>query len=146
MHKERLKKRLQNKKGFTLVELLLVVAIIVVLSGIILVGVSSYRKKANRTKVLTEVGGQLQNITMCFSDDMTVNSPSGNGGNLCGTNPNYGSWPALPEGWSYGDSDFTSSNDWFIEMSGEEITICCNSKYSKCGEPDGGCSSTAGLE
>ncbi|HHX58412.1 MAG TPA: prepilin-type N-terminal cleavage/methylation domain-containing protein [Candidatus Moranbacteria bacterium] len=139
---EKLKKIKIKKRrcGFTLVELLLVIAIIGILSGIILVGVTSYRKNARVTKVMAELGGQLQNITMCFSDDGSVGAPNG-GSNICQGRSSYGKWPALLGDWGYGSSEFRSSSNWYFSASSSEdrAIICCNSTYSKCGKVDGGC-------
>jgi prepilin-type N-terminal cleavage/methylation domain-containing protein len=56
-------KKMRNKKGFTLVELLVVIGIIVVLSGATIVGVVSWVNNANNTKnkVLNDNGENFEN-------------------------------------------------------------------------------------
>ena len=49
------KKRLQKSKGFTLIEMLVVIVVIGILATIVLVSVSSGRKKAQATKAKTDM-------------------------------------------------------------------------------------------
>ncbi len=42
----------KNKKGFTLIEMVLVIAIIVILASVLFVGISGYLNKANTVKVI----------------------------------------------------------------------------------------------
>ena len=42
----------KNKKGFTLIEMVLVIAIIVILASVLFIGISGYLAKANTVKVI----------------------------------------------------------------------------------------------
>ena len=44
-----MKKIQKSKKGFTLIEMILVIAIIVILAAVLALGISSYLQKAERT-------------------------------------------------------------------------------------------------
>jgi len=121
------------KEGFTLIEILIVVAIIAILSGAILTSLSGQREKANVNKVLTEISARLQPMMMCWSDGLSVDSTPGDGeDNVCTTNANYGLWPTLPSGFSYAGSIVTATN-WYIRIDGGSARICCNSATSQCG-------------
>ena len=43
------------RKGFTLIEMVLVIAIIVILASIIFLGISGYLAKANTVKIITSI-------------------------------------------------------------------------------------------
>jgi prepilin-type N-terminal cleavage/methylation domain-containing protein len=123
-----LKKKYQ---GFTLVEVLVVVAMIAILSSAILVAVSGQREQARRSKVLVEVSGVIQPMMMCWSDGGTVNSS----GNVCSLGAGYGTWPDLAaSGWSLTASNFTDSGNWFFQVSDGSNYICCNSTYDRCAD------------
>lgn len=116
---------IKTKKAFTLIEILIVLAIIVILSGAVLVSISSQREKAQVNKVLAEISARLQPMMMCWSDGGTVSQA-----NLC-TLPNYGYWPTLPAGFSRSFSGNASA--WMIIIDGGGSRICCNSATSQCG-------------
>ncbi len=141
------KARLRKKSGFTLVELLLVLAIITILAGIILVTVSSQRKRAHQAKAISELSAVIQPILMCRSDDETVNTPHSTlgGGNICGANNNYGTWPVPPTAGGFETPYEASDNagfedgNWRICIDdGADTQICCNSTYSRCKLIDNG--------
>jgi len=130
-------KMIKNKKGFTLVEMLLAVAVLMLLSGAILVSVSSQREKARATRMLTELSGTIQPVYMCLADGGLVNSPSGGtgGGNICSLSANYGSWPVRLSGFSSyvaSNSGNFSANTWYVYLNGNGARICCNAHLSGC--------------
>ena len=45
----------KNKKGFTLIEMVLVIAIIVILASVLFIGISGYLNKANTVKTIASV-------------------------------------------------------------------------------------------
>ena len=45
----------KNKKGFTLIEMVLVIAIIVILASVLFIGISGYLNKANTVKAIASV-------------------------------------------------------------------------------------------
>lgn len=59
----------KTKKGFTLVELLVVIAIIAILSTVSVVGYTSFVGKANQTKADTELKQIVTYINSEFADD-----------------------------------------------------------------------------
>lgn len=113
--------------AFTLIEMLIVVAIIAILSGAVLVSISGQREKAQANKVLTEISARLQPMMMCWSDGGTVSVA-----NLCNL-ANYGAWPTLPTGFGPMTGSFPSSNSWYIIIDGGGARICCSSAMSQCG-------------
>jgi len=136
---------IKKYRGFTLVEILVVVAMIAILSSAILVAVSGQREQARRSKVLVEVSGVIQPMMMCWSDGGTVVSGPGN---ICDID-GYGVWPNLAaNGWSFSVSDFTDSGNWFFQVTDGSSYICCNSTYDRCADmgTDNGCNATTSLD
>ena len=72
--KEEDKELRDREKGFTLVEVILVVAIITIISAIAVPQVGKYLNKANRSKVIGAVA-ELNNTTTSWSIDHEGNSP-----------------------------------------------------------------------
>ncbi len=140
----RLKK---SNSGFTLIELMTVIAIIGILASAITISLGVQKKRATVNKVLTELSGVMENIYLCKSDDGTVNAPdtSTNGGNdICDISGNYGKWPKIDDDkFTYVSSttaEFANSK-WFYQAKPDDSTmetICCNSKSGKCGKLDSG--------
>jgi prepilin-type N-terminal cleavage/methylation domain-containing protein len=140
------KNQIINNQGFTLIELMTVMAIIGILASAIMISLSVQKRRAASGKVLTEMSAVMQNIYLCKSDDGTVEIPT-TGGDVCSfngvANPNYGQWPALGgnEGLSNSytrGSDF-NGNNWFYGVNadasaGGEDNICCNAISGKCGK------------
>lgn len=121
-------KKWKKSKGFTLIEILIVLAIISILSGAVLVSVQGQREKAQVNKVLSEISARLQPMMMCWSDGGTVSI-----NNLCDLSTSYGSWPTLPTGFGPMQGTIISSSSWSIFIDGGGVRICCNSATSQCG-------------
>lgn len=125
-------KKNKQTSAFTLVEILLVLAIIAILSGAVLTSISGQKEKAQVNKVLTEISSRLQPMMMCWSDGYGVSATTVAGDALCPGYANYGTWPS-PTGFAYGASSISSSTSWYIIIDGGSARICCNSGTSQCG-------------
>ncbi len=126
--------KLQANSGFTLIEMLLVIAMIAILASAILVAISAQREKARISKVVLELSGAIQPIMMCYSDGGNVNDPSGTtGGNqICSLASSYGTWPDLSGIASYNLKNINSSSNWEFGASVSGNNIVCDSDTSKC--------------
>ncbi len=125
-----------ENSGFTLIELLLAMAIIGIVSGAVLISITSQRKKAHESRMLAELSGSIQPLLMCRTDSGTVASPNGTagGGDICSLSTNYGQWPST-NGSDFGnytaDGDFNDGG-WHFYIDDGTRRICCNSGSAKC--------------
>ena len=124
-------KEIQNKKGFTLVELLLVMAIIGILAGIIMVGMSSSRKRAKVSSALKTANGVVAELAHCYLNNKTVipwNNAHTGGNAICS---GAGDWPELSDGCNYGN--YSSANVLVIDCSTTNgAIITCDVTQGNC--------------
>lgn len=124
--------KIKNQKGFSLIELLLVISIVAILASAILVAISGQREKARASKVLMELSATLQPMMMCWSDGGTIGSRS-NGGNICSLGGSYGQWPNLSSsGWTYVTGSVPNSGNWSFGGRSGSSTITCSSSTDSC--------------
>ena len=148
-----LSKPLSSKEGFTLMELLLTMAIIAILAGAILISLSSQRKKANQAKLLSEFSGVIQPTYMCKSDGGQINAPVGTngGGDICDLSTNYGTWPDTSNAdfLNYVSPNDAGMNDgtWYFyaQENGANVYVCCNSRSGRCKQIGAACDDTTDL-
>ena len=131
-------KRFQKKEtGFTLVELLLAMAVISILAGAILVSISSQRQRAHQSKMLSELSGTIQPMLMCRTDNNSIVRPTGGagGGNICSTGAEYGTWPSTSGNnfGNYGSADGNwDDGGWHFYIDDGARRVCCNSGSGRC--------------
>lgn len=73
---------MKRQSGFTLIELMIVVAIVAILAAIALPAYQNYTKKARFTEVVSATGGLKTAIEVCFNDQGTLSlcsTPGSNG-------------------------------------------------------------------
>lgn len=148
--------QLLPNNGFTLVELLLTMAIIVILSGTILISLSAQRKKAQESRALAELSGVMQPILMCRSDNGNINDPATGNVDICDLSTNYGTWPNTGAGSGLSEfSGYSSGNDvdaspslignWYFHINDTTAYICCNSKSARCKQVGAACDENTDL-
>jgi prepilin-type N-terminal cleavage/methylation domain-containing protein len=106
----------KNKKGFTILEILIIIAIISLLVTIVLANISSSQEKSRNLAVFYSVRGTADNAFACLGENMPgvrLSPPNDfTRSNIClydsgGTlvdYPGYSSWPDISKnGWSYAD-------------------------------------------
>ena len=103
-------KLVQSKTGFTLVELLLVMAIIGILAGVLLVGMGAGRRRAKVNSALQTAESVTAELAHCYLNDYDVNPPDTND-NICA---GAGKWPELNA-----ECNYESYNN-------EKLIINCN--------------------
>ncbi|MCX6763056.1 MAG: prepilin-type N-terminal cleavage/methylation domain-containing protein [Candidatus Moranbacteria bacterium] len=126
-----------NSKAFTLIELMIAIAIIGILAAAVLASMSSYGKKARSSRAMAQASSAIPSMVSCWGNGGNVNS----GTNICSIGSGYGAWPTLPTGYSYSGNSITNAqsvNPWVFSVTNTESApaVCCNSKMSSCGMPD----------
>jgi len=117
------------KKGFTLIEILVAIAIVGILAAVVLVSMQSYGAKARLSRAMAQASSVISSLVSCAGNGGT---PSFSG-QICSLGSGYGDWPTFPSGYSVNSSDWTSASSWYFSVTGESQTICCNSKMNSCG-------------
>ena len=62
---------MNKSKGFTIIELIVVIAIIAVLASIVLVNVTSYINKAKAVKIKSDIANIARGVAVCYSETNT---------------------------------------------------------------------------
>lgn len=89
----------EKKKGFTLVELLMIIALIGIMSAVILVALQSVKKKAKETAAKTAIASASQSGGMCYKNGGTITSYVPGTAICTGAVPSVNAtWPELPKG------------------------------------------------
>jgi prepilin-type N-terminal cleavage/methylation domain-containing protein len=73
------------KKGFTLVELLIVIAIIGILSSVVLASLNAARSKGQDAKVKSQIDGARDSASIFYDENVSYNGLAGDVENSCAT-------------------------------------------------------------
>lgn len=115
-----------KRKGFTLVEILVVMAIIAILASIVFVSLGNQRQRARVTAAVASIKSAMTPAMTCSSLDGTVQVPVAVGGNaLClgsDETPETILWPVL------------SNNCVYCGLNGSKVEFNCDA----CGSGNGG--------
>ncbi|MDO9231360.1 MAG: prepilin-type N-terminal cleavage/methylation domain-containing protein [bacterium] len=108
-----------NKKAFTLIELLIIIAIIGILASAILIGISQSRKNARINGAKTSMKSVLTAIIACKDGSGAVANPIA-GNDIC--NPvsaglANAKWPVLLYGYTYVAGGIYNSTSCSFEIS-----------------------------
>jgi prepilin-type N-terminal cleavage/methylation domain-containing protein len=99
---------MSNKKGFTLIEILVAIAIVGILATVVIVNLSSYRTRARGAKISGSLSSLIPSMATCWSFSGSVYAPS-ESHDICSLSSSYGQWPAISgDGYYYGEASAAS--------------------------------------
>lgn len=126
----------KNTKAFSLIEVMVAIAIVGILAAVVLVAMSSYGKRARASNALASLSSAIPGMVSCWGNGGTVNSPS-SGGSICSLASSYGQWPQTAgslSSYAYTGSTITDRTTWFVMLtsSTDDRRVCCNSAMMNC--------------
>ena len=138
-----------HSKGFTLIELMVVIAIIGILAGVVLVSTSGAMEKSKRSSALTTAASTLPELVTCQDDGGFVKSIPVAGEVICWNEAGFltaaaghsATWGNIltPTGWAYaigttGTSWAAGTYTFTITKTINSVlnTITCNMATSNC--------------
>jgi prepilin-type N-terminal cleavage/methylation domain-containing protein len=140
---ERSERKVDNRPGFTLVELLVIIGIIGILASIIFVRLATGKEKAQRASALSSLSGLMNEFTYCSTEDgeATDSAPVGGTTLVCCTDSSCsdavtghdGTWPDIsPTGFSYDvPSGALSSDDYIYSATNAATSVTLTCDYFK---------------
>lgn len=124
-----------NKKGFTLVELLVVVSIIGILAGIVLVSLNSGRERTRKASLQSTLSSIITVANMCINENGTINAPTSvtdGDGAICSLADFTETWPALTHITGVAYQYITTNGTTISAGVGETPVVTCTVATSSC--------------
>ncbi len=124
-----MKNKKNNLRGFTLVELLLVMAIIGILAGVIMIGMSTSRKRAKVTATLKTANNITAELAHCYLNNNNVNVANA-GDKICS---GAGDWPDISDkSCTYTPGYNATTHVLKVDCLTGYATISCNVTKGNC--------------
>lgn len=133
-----MKKHIKKDNGFTLIELMVTIAIIAILAATVLVSMQNYAAKGRTSRAMAQASSAIPAMVSCWGNGGKV-TPSGT--NICDIGPGYGTWPDMSSiNYSFKNVPIDKSASWSftVESTKGDPVICCNSGMNSCGLPTDG--------
>lgn len=138
---------MKQSKAFTLVEIMVAIAIIGILAAAILVSMSSFGAKARSSKALVQLSSTVPSLVSCCGNGGTPNDPDPDGDfesdgsiDICSLGSSYGKWPSSTEGdlqnYRYTSANVSNCSNWLIRFNSttayDDVSLCCNYGMKGC--------------